>query len=193
MPPISRRCRRPASPRRSPSSCSDRSSPISPIGTSEPSGSSPPTRSTRLPGQGGQPVPPRCPPFRAPVLFALHAPPNVDDLRGMIVASTYPLYPSNQPWSYSYQGDRTHVFSRANPARARTTRLSPTSTRSATSISRPASSNRTPPLTHPGPDDTPRTERRLEWSTPTRQPPIWIGMVGNKGHLSPEGRDEDLE
>ncbi len=34
----------------------------------------------------------------------------ISDLRGMIVGSTYPLFPSNQSWSYTYQRDQTHAF-----------------------------------------------------------------------------------
>ena len=37
-------------------------------------------------------------------------PERISDLRGMFVASTYPLLPSNQSWSYPYSGERSRVF-----------------------------------------------------------------------------------
>ena len=107
-------------------------------------------------------------------------PQNVDDLRGMIVASTYPLYPSNQSWSYSYQGDRTHVFFSSESGQG--------TYNAAIAHLDKIGDEEVPPrfLEYGLPFDPPGSyvssdDGSLKWSTPTRQPPIWIGMVGNKG------------
>ena len=107
-------------------------------------------------------------------------PQNVDDLRGMIVASTYPLYPSNQSWSYSYQGDRTHVFFSSESGQG-------TYNAAIAHLDKIGDNGDPAPLPRIRAPLRPAGVLRLlgrraaQWSTPKRQPPIWIGMVGNKG------------
>jgi hypothetical protein len=118
------------------------------------------------------------------LLFA-HAQ-NVDDLRGMLVASTYPLFPSNQAWSYSYQGDATHVFFSAEDIQG----VYNAAIAHLQELGNPAIPARF--LEYGLPFDTPGSYAPADvasgviagpppWINKARKPPVWIGMVGNHG------------
>ncbi len=116
--------------------------------------------------------------------YLLYAhPQNVGDLRGMLIASTYPLFPSNQLWSYSFQGDATHVFFSSESIQG---------TYNATmahleELGNPRVAARFLdyglPFDPPG-SFAPAPDGGVVWKDRTRKPPIWIGIIGNEG-ISP--------
>lgn len=107
-------------------------------------------------------------------------PQNVDDLRGMLVASTYPLYPPNQLRSYSYQGDVAQVFFSSESTQG-TYNAAIAHLESLGDPRHPARF-----LEYGVPFDPPGSYDFIPGAPPRfrverRKPPIWIGAVGNHG------------
>ena len=97
----------------------------------------------------------------------------------MLVASTYPLYPLNQLWSYSYRGDTNHSFFVGDAVQG---------TYNAAVAHLEVIGD---PTIHPRfleygePFDSPGAYRpdgkRWAWDEKQRRPPIWLSLVGNHG------------
>jgi hypothetical protein len=100
-------------------------------------------------------------------------PQHIAELRGMLTASTYPLYPLNQLWSYSYRGDTTHSYFSGDSVQG-------TYNAAVALLDRMQVNPDVPPrfLEYGNPFDTPVI---LTADGQKRRPPIWISVVGNHG------------
>jgi len=97
----------------------------------------------------------------------------IADLRGMFVASTYPLVARNQSWSYPNEGDRRSVFFASDDAQG---------VYNATVLQLNGLCLRDEPdepvhLVEYGSPFVPPDKARLRENAP----PVWIGVVGNHG------------
>jgi hypothetical protein len=129
-------------------------------------------------------------------LLYMH-PQNIDDLRGMLVASTYPLFPPNQSWSYSYRGDVTHVFFSSDSIQG--------TYNAAIAHLEVLGDPRYPagfleygePFDPPGSYSSrvPAIKSGPKWIEKKRTPPVWVSVVGNHGlypvRVVTEPRDHD--
>ena len=102
---------------------------------------------------------------------------TIADLRGMIVASSYPLAAENQAWSYSYHGDDTRVFFSSDDAQG---------VYNATVAHLYRLGVRTSParfLEYGQPFDGPWNPASSAGGRPVhpRKPPVWISVIGNHG------------
>jgi hypothetical protein len=106
-------------------------------------------------------------------------PQHVAELRGMLVASTYPLYPLNQLWSYSYKGDMAHTFFSGDTVQG-------TYNAAVAHLDQIGNPGVLPRFLEYGtPFDPPGSYKKgadgWVWGVKLRKPPIWLSVVGNHG------------
>ena len=103
-------------------------------------------------------------------------PERIADLRGMFVASTYPLLARNQSWSYPYRGEQRSVFFTSDDAQGiyNATVLQLHDLLDEEPVAQTHFVEYGRPFALPGGTSP-------QGTSPETCPPVWIGVVGNHG------------